>query len=227
MALANALLQYGIRADQPAAAAENNGIYYRVTDEGDIVEQSDGATWTPINAGASAGLVLLETQTASSSASLVFTSSITSAHDAYWLEFINLIPATNGVALRMRMSTDGGATYDTSGIYSYESFAWRAAGSSAQGATAQTSIFLSDAADISNSATWGVSGYVQLFNPLSASLYKRVRGALTYFNSTSSSRFNVETAGAYESATAVDAFEISTSSGPLASGIVRCYGWKR
>jgi hypothetical protein len=55
MALANSILQYGIRADQPAAAPENNGIYYRVTDEGDLVEQSDGSTWTQVASGSGAG----------------------------------------------------------------------------------------------------------------------------------------------------------------------------
>lgn len=53
MALPNSILQYGIRADQPAAAPENNGIYYRVTDEGDIVEQSNGSAWVPLGSSSS------------------------------------------------------------------------------------------------------------------------------------------------------------------------------
>lgn len=53
MALADAILQYGDRASQPAAAAANNGCYYRVTDEGNIVEQSNGASWVAIGATSS------------------------------------------------------------------------------------------------------------------------------------------------------------------------------
>lgn len=56
---------YGDRASQPAAAPENDGVYYRVTDEGDIVEQSDGSTWTEIAAGGGggAGVVVQQVQT--------------------------------------------------------------------------------------------------------------------------------------------------------------------
>jgi hypothetical protein len=45
----------------------------------------------------SGALVLLSTQTASSSASLSFTSGIDSTYDSYVFKFINIHPATNDV----------------------------------------------------------------------------------------------------------------------------------
>ncbi len=50
MALATSILIAGTRGAQPAASAANNGCYYRVTDEGNIVEQSTGASWVGIGA---------------------------------------------------------------------------------------------------------------------------------------------------------------------------------
>lgn len=40
-------IQQGIRADQPLATAVGEGTLYGVTDEGDIIERSDGAAWQP------------------------------------------------------------------------------------------------------------------------------------------------------------------------------------
>lgn len=45
--------------------------------------------------------VLLDTQTASSSASLSFTSKITSSYSLYLLIFSNIIPATDNVVLQL------------------------------------------------------------------------------------------------------------------------------
>src|SRR3569833_11598 len=68
----------------------------------------------------SAGLVLLEQHTASASASLVFTTCISSTYDEYQIQIVNLVPATNAVALYLAFSTDGGSTYDTtSGHYTW------------------------------------------------------------------------------------------------------------
>lgn len=56
MALANSINRDGTRAAQPAAGPENYGCLYRVTDEGNALEQSDGATWVPISSGSVGGL---------------------------------------------------------------------------------------------------------------------------------------------------------------------------
>lgn len=54
MALANAIIKAGNRASQPAAAAENHGCLYMVTDEGNILERSNGSTWDAVTASAGA-----------------------------------------------------------------------------------------------------------------------------------------------------------------------------
>lgn len=58
MALADSINRFGTRAAQPAAGPENSGCLYRVTDEGNALEQSDGATWVPIASGSVSGLMV-------------------------------------------------------------------------------------------------------------------------------------------------------------------------
>lgn len=47
MALPSAILQRDTRANQPAATAVAAGVVYCVTDEDNILEQSDGSAWQP------------------------------------------------------------------------------------------------------------------------------------------------------------------------------------
>ena len=83
---------------------------------------STGATG-PVGATGSGGgggaLVLLEEHTASSSASLAFTSWYSASYDEYMIEFVNVIPATNNVGLAVNFSVNGGSSYDTSTIYDW------------------------------------------------------------------------------------------------------------
>lgn len=72
MGLPSSILQAGTRAAQPAAITANTGQMYRVTDEGDILEQSTGAAWVPIGAGSigPGGVTLEEVEALIAAASL-------------------------------------------------------------------------------------------------------------------------------------------------------------
>lgn len=64
------------------------------------------------NAGSSSGnMVLISSQTASSSASINITSGISSAYHHYWFIVSGYLPATNGDNLLIKVSTDGGMTW--------------------------------------------------------------------------------------------------------------------
>ena len=63
------------------------------------------------SAVSSGSLVLLSTQTASSSANLSFTSGIDSTYDSYVFKFINIHPATDNVQLTVNFR-DGGSNFD-------------------------------------------------------------------------------------------------------------------
>lgn len=180
---------------------------------------------TPSASSAPSGaLVLLEQHTAAASASLDFTTAITSLYDEYWFELVNLVPTTDNVLLWMRMSTDGGATYVATGSYTYDQWNWRAGGSGLGGGSALTKIILTiDAAPMTNAAARGVSGHLRLFSPLSSSLYKEVNGR-THWVSQALLRGATEFIGAFESTTPVNAVQFLMSSGNIASGTIRVYG---
>jgi hypothetical protein len=64
------------------------------------------------NAASPATLVLLSTQTASSSATISFTTGLDSTYDEYIFKFINIKPATDAVKFQFNMSTDSGSNYN-------------------------------------------------------------------------------------------------------------------
>ena len=73
------------------------------------------------------GFTLLSTQTASSTATINFDSSvITTDYESYYVIINNLIPATNQTTLRFRFSTDNGSSYLS------ENYAARSSGGKAQ-----------------------------------------------------------------------------------------------
>jgi hypothetical protein len=167
----------------------------------------------------------LQELTASASATLDFTSCISSAYDEYEIELINVLPATDSVILWMRMSTDGGATYDA-GATAYRTAGWRfhsGAGSAAEGASTSR-IHCNGIDAVDNASAWGgLTGTVQLFNP-SGSAYKQVSVKSRYLEGTGTVHEEYVGGGTYASATAVNAFRFLFSSGNITSGTIRVYG---
>ena len=183
--------------------------------------QADGVKWVSGSGGG--GLVLLEQHAASASASLDFTTFVSSSYDEYEIHIVGLIPASAS-DLWMRMSTDGGATYDTSGVYANDSFVWRAGGSAVGGGTAATKCILSFAGgsnQVQSSTTHVVNAHMRLFDPASASAYKAISGSVSYFDG---NRVRNEFRDAYESTTAVNAVRFLMSTGNITSGTIRIYG---
>lgn len=186
--------------------------------------QTLGVKWA---AAPSGGFVLLEQHTASGSASLDFTTAITSSYDEYAIELVDIIPATNGTNILIRFSIDGGATYDSGSNYFWDGGSWRAGAGFSQGGGADTSLDLTAANGLtmSNSAAYGASFSLRLINPLGgATTYVQVFGKGFMPFVTGPVRVMIEFGGQYTQLTAVNAFQVLSSSGNLASGTVRVYG---
>ena len=138
-----------------------------------------------------------------------------------------LVPATNNVNLCLRVSTDGGSTYDaTSGHYDWATGRWiYTAGFSAAGGTDTLLVVASGSTELSNNATYGgVSGSVKLFNPLGGAAYPRFSGQFANEMSSYTSSMGTVFAGSYMETTPVNAFRVLFNSGNIASGTVRVYG---
>jgi hypothetical protein len=187
--------------------------------------QTLGLKWAP-GGGGGGDFVLIDSKTASSSATLDFTSDITSTYDIYQLEIVDLVPATNGVDINLVVSVNNGSTYDTtSGHYQWASWRWIFNAAASAGSASDTKITLgSGTAELQNNAALaGLGGTYKIFNPLNGSASTRIVGSAGFINATPED-VGVSQAGNYNQAAAVNAFRILASSGNLASGVVRLYG---
>lgn len=178
------------------------------------------------------GSVLLESHTASASATLDFATrnaagqsgvTVQSDYDEYLFEFINVIPATDNALFHMRMGTGGGPTYDTGNNYNWTGWRYFLSGSGTSGTNAAAFINLHFAIDTTASANWSFNGSLRVFNPGGA-LYKQVKGSFSAYDNAANNLLGTELTGAYVSTTAVTAFQFFMSTGNIASGTIRVYG---
>lgn len=193
-------------------------------DADDASDILDGAAdpFIRTSAASSGALVLLEQYTASSSASLNFTTCISATYDEYMIEFVGVILATDGADFRMRMSTDGGSSYDSGNNYAWAANQTAPAFTGPIGANTAAFIVLFNAFDTTVSQS-SMSGSWKLFNTGSTALYKGVVGQMSAWKN-DGNFFNNTGAGFYKITTAVNAFQFLSSSGNIASGTIRVYG---
>jgi hypothetical protein len=196
---------------------------------GDTSSIATKVTFLLLDGNTVGGLTLLEQHTASSSATLDFTTFISSSYDEYQFEFVSVIPATNDVAFRMQMGTGGGPTWDTGTNYAWQLFTFRAGGSALNGAeSGQSFISFTYGAGgtlgIDNTTTsGGMNGSIRLFNPQSTAVYKHMVGQMRYKDAEPFWLIN-EVAGTYLATTALTGIRFYMSSGNIASGTIRVYG---
>ena len=182
--------------------------------------------------GAAGALVLLETHTASASSSLDFTTrnatgqsgaTFQSDYDEYLIEFVGLVPATNNVGIGLRVTTDGGTTWISTGSYAWTHWVYGPAGTGQTANTAQTEIRVIGFVNVSSTSTFAVNGCVRLFSPLSTALHKAVGGQITFWDTGPSLVVDMFS-GAYSATSAINGIRVIATSGNLASGSVRIYG---
>jgi hypothetical protein len=186
--------------------------------------QSSDAFSCGTSGGGSGSFVLIEQHTASTSSELDFTTCISSTYDTYYVEFVGLVPTTNGVNILMQMHTGSG--YDTGSNYSGAIFRNSLAGTAFGGSAATTSFGLDGGATQSNSSTLGgFIGTVKLYNSNSGTAHPRIDWRTSANDGTGNPDVTVSGSGSYLSATAIDGFRaLPSGGGTLASGTVRCYG---
>ena len=172
-------------------------------------------------------LTHISTQTASSSATLSFTSGIDSTYDAYCFKFINLHPATDDVKLVFQGSIDGGSNYNVTMTNTYfiavnqedgnsPSLAYSGSDDQAQG-TAFQRINESTGADNDQS----VCAEFFLYAPSDTTFVK-------HFMSRSTSQFDRVTdtycAGYFNTTSAINAMQFKFNSGNIDAGSIKLYG---
>jgi hypothetical protein len=175
-------------------------------------------------------LTLLSTQTASSSASIEFTSGIDSTYDSYIFKFINIDQSVDLADFGFNMSTDGGSNYNvtktsttfkaqhqgSSGLYGQLNYF--TSGDLAQ-STADQRLTEALEADVASAS---MSGYLQLFNPSSTTYVKHFIYTDSEYGNDSFA-VNYFAAGYGNTTSAVNAVRFQFDSGTF-DGIIKMYG---
>jgi len=176
-------------------------------------------------------LTFISEQTASSSASVSFTTGIDSTYPIYKFEFINIHPATDGGQLSFNMSTDSGSNYNvtktTTAFQSIHNESGSTTSLNYETAEdlAQGTGFQDFAVNIGNGNDENASGEMYLFNPSSTTFVKHfITDVNTHHNSDYSVRFF--TAGYGNTTSAVDGIQFKMASGNIDSGTIKLYGIK-
>jgi hypothetical protein len=178
------------------------------------------------------GLNLISTQTASSSATIDFTSGIDSTYKEYIFKFINLHPSADAVAFLFNMSTDSGSNYNvtkTTTIFEARHTEDGATSSVAySGRTlsedlAQSTSFQRLANNVSSDSDHGVCGYIHLFDPSNTTFIKNYIGLISVINNNNGA-YQYYNAGYGNTTSAVDAIQFKMDSGNIDSGTIKLYG---
>ena len=180
---------------------------------------SGGGAWTKISS-----------VTASSSATISFTSGIDSTYDVYCFKFYNMHPATQNVDLVFNGSTDGGSNYNvtktSSYFYATHSEADDIASSDyeADRDLAQSTAFQEIASLIGNDNDQSGSGSLFLFSPSDATYVKHFIANSNSARASSVRSRNQYVAGYFNTTSAIDAIQFKMDSGNIDDGIIALFG---
>jgi hypothetical protein len=178
-------------------------------------------------------MTLLQTQTASSSATIDFTSNIDSTYDSYVFKFINIHPQTNDKIFEFQGSTNGGSSYGvtiTSTAFnaahnesgSFTEFQYNTYADLAQSTSYQS---VGIGRGVGNESNESFCGELQIFNPSSTTFVKHfiIRGNEHNHNEITVDGF---VAGYFNTTSAINAIQFKFNSGNIDSGTIKMYGVK-
>ena len=185
---------------------------------------------TALPAAVSGGaMTLLETQTASSSATLSFTSNIDDTYDEYVFKFYDIHPATDDVDLTFQVDTGTNTNYNqtitstTFQVFHGEDGSSGAVAYKTNRDLAQSTSFQPLCQDIGNGNDESMSGYLHLFSPSSSVFVKHFIGLGTNVYSGDAS-IQIYSAGYVNTTTALTRVQFKMDSGNIDSGVIKLYG---
>ena len=184
-----------------------------------------------IDAGIATGsMTLINTLTASSSATLTFSSGITSTYKEYLFTFNNMHPADNSVQFLVNFR-DGSTAYDATKTTSFFTADHSEAGStdglvyvSGQD-LAQSTAFQPLTVDTGNRSDESCCGYLSLFDPASTTYVKNFFARMNNYVSNNYSEDSYA-AGYCNVTAAIDGVQFKFASGNIDSGTIKMYGIK-
>ena len=174
-------------------------------------------------------LVLLQTLTASSSATLSFTSGIDNTYQSYVFKFIDIHPETNSASFTFNGSIDNGSNYNvvkTTTLFQ----AYHNEGDSNANLEYETGYDLAQSTGyqilfpaVGSDADQSCNGSLTLFDPSSTTFVKHFMASGSVYNA-SDYNYQTYTAGYFNNTSAIDAIQFKFSSGNIDSGTIKMYG---
>lgn len=166
-----------------------------------------------------ASVVHIQSQTASGSASLNFTTGL-SGYGAYLVIFDHVVPATNAANLQLQVSEDAGANWKNTGYHYAFWSVDMASGSGTASNSSQTQANI--AGGVSNSAAYGVNGFLLFPGMSTAARHEWFEGVTFLSGSNITSYFG---GGAWDgSSVAINGIKFFESTGNISSGTIRIFG---
>jgi len=195
-----------------------------------IIAQNSGRHTGLVKASSAGGVWnLIETLTASSDATLDFTSGIDSTYDEYVFKFINIHPETDNQDIQFNASIDGGSNYNVTKTSS----TWQAQHDEADTETAlqynaDRDLVESTGAQrfslqIGNANDECVVGTLHIFSPSDTTFVKHYSAIVNGYNGSDYSQ-QLFTGGYMNTTSAVDAIQFSFQSGDIDAGSISLYG---
>jgi hypothetical protein len=188
------------------------------------------ANVTAYNAAIATGnMVLISSQTANNSASISFTTGISSTYKEYQFYLINIKAATAIVEFQFNLSTDAGSNYNVTKTTTCFKTRLDESGSNGELAyrtdfdLAQSTAFQSLSREQGSASDESLSGSIQLFNPSSTTYVKHFIATTNYTNNYSVCE-GFYVAGYGNTTSAVNAIQFKFSSGNIADGTILLYG---
>lgn len=174
---------------------------------------------------------LLQTQTASSDATVTFSSNIDSTYNEYMFLFVNIHPQTEDAQLQFQANAVGGSGFnETITDNTFQAYHSETASSQAlqytnndQGnGTAFSSLTFDGVGDSNDSSA---SGYLRLYNP-SGTTHVKLFEAFTQHDHEASSVFCMSSfqSGYFNTTAAIDEIQFKFSTGNIDSGTFKLYG---
>ena len=186
---------------------------------------------TSIPASISGGaLNLISTQTASSSATISFTSGIDSTYKEYIFKFIDIHPATDAAEFQVNLSADGGSNYNVTKTttlfhsrHSEDDTSEVGISYTSSDDLAQSTSFLTLFLNAGNGNDESSCGTLHLFDPSDTTFVKHfISRTQGYHNADTSFEYYV--AGYGNTTSAINAVQFKMSSGNIDAGTIKLYG---
>ena len=177
----------------------------------------------------SSALNLISTQTASSSATISFTSGIDSTYDEYVFKFYDIHPATDNTYLTFQADTGTNTNYNqtiTSAFFKSlhnESGSTTALSYDTSSDLVQSTSFQHLSRNVGNDNDQSIAGTLQIFSPSSSTFVKHFLARTNVYTNDDYS-IDSHIAGYFNITTALTRFQFKMESGNIDSGTIKLYG---